>query len=105
MRYSGLNLAGALEVLANQCATSGELIGEADCLWGLAGIARKQSRNEEARSLYEQARDRHVRAGGLSGEADCLSGLADTARMQSRNEEARSHYEQARDRHVRARVN
>ena len=102
MRYSGLNLAGALEVLANQCATSGELIGEADCLWGLAGIARMQSRNEEARSLYEQARDRYVRAGGLSGEADCLLGLADTARMQSCNEEARSLYEQARDRHVRA---
>jgi tetratricopeptide (TPR) repeat protein len=102
MRYGALSAAGELEILARQCVSSGDWRGEAGCLSGLADIARIQSRNDEARGLYEDARERYVRVGELSGEAGCLWGLAEIARMQARYDEARGLYENARERCVRA---
>jgi tetratricopeptide (TPR) repeat protein len=81
---------------------AGSLTGEANCLLGLAEIARMQGDNATARGLYEEARDLYRRAGALTGEASCLFGLAEIARMQGDNATARGLYEEARDLYRRA---
>jgi hypothetical protein len=65
-------LCHALELLNGQ--TESEL--KADCLFGLAEIARMQDENEKARGLYEDARERYQRAGNSAGVARCDRGLS-----------------------------
>ena len=60
---------------------AGWLTGEAQCLWGLAAIARMQDEREKARGLYEDARELYKRAGNARGVARCTL-MVDACRNQ-----------------------
>jgi hypothetical protein len=99
MRYIGGGPTAALEALAHRCAASGHAEGEAQCLRGLAEIALIQSRHDEARGLYEEARERYVRTRTLSGEAYCLVSLAQIAEATGEHDVACTLYAEAEARY------
>jgi hypothetical protein len=59
---------------------AGWVTGEAECLCGLAEIARLKDEDEDARELFLDARVLYERAGHSAGVAKCDAGLRDVSK-------------------------
>jgi len=85
----------ALRALRAACAAAGAVLGEANCVFSLAGIALARSEHEAARAGYAEALPLYRRVGAVLGEANCIEGLADIALARSEHKAARAGYEAA----------
>ncbi len=57
----------------------GDILGEANCISGLGGVAARRSDHEASRSRYEEALPLYRRVGDILGEANCIKSLGDIA--------------------------
>ena len=68
---------------------------QANCLRSLGDLAFRESDNEQARQLFQQAIPLYDQIGSLLGKANCLRSLGDLAFRESDNEQARQLFQQA----------
>ena len=74
---------------------SGDVLGEADCIYVLGEVALRQWQTEEARTRYEEALLLFRQTGNVLGEANCIKSLGSIALECSQHEEARARFEEA----------
>jgi tetratricopeptide (TPR) repeat protein len=77
------------------CRASGNRLGEATCIEGLADIALDRSDHDAARSGYAAALPLYRAIGAHLGQANCIKGLADIAGARSDHNAARAGYKAA----------
>ena len=68
---------------------------QANCLRSLGKIAFRESDNDAARQLFQQAMPLYDKIGSLLGQANCLRSLGDIAFIESDNDAARQLFQQA----------
>jgi tetratricopeptide (TPR) repeat protein len=74
---------------------AGNLLGEANCIKGLADTTLHRSDQDTAHAHYQKALTLYRQAGNLLGEASCLRGLGDIALERSDQNTARTYYQEA----------
>jgi tetratricopeptide (TPR) repeat protein len=94
-RVTGLASCASLLTVAARFHDAGDLLAEANCLFGLGLIAGDRSDHDGARKRYEAALPLYRKVGDLSGEANCIFFLGQIALDRSDHEGARQRYEPA----------
>ena len=92
---TGLASCASLLTVAARFHDAGDLLAEANCLFGLGLIAGDRSDHDGARKRYEAALPLYRKVGDLSGEANCIFFLGQIALDRSDHEGARQRYEAA----------
>lgn len=82
LRFTGAASPAPLHMLAAVCRTTGDRLGEANCVKRIADVALRRSDHATAQKSYEIAMPLYQSVGdvvGIVGEANCIKGLGDLA--------------------------
>jgi len=94
-RFTGLASCASLPAVAQRFHNVGDLLAEANCIFGLGLIALARSDYDGARRRYETALPLFLEVGSVRGAANCISKLGDAAYARSDHKGARQRYEEA----------
>jgi tetratricopeptide (TPR) repeat protein len=94
-RHTGLASCASLAATAKRFHESGELLGEASCMFCVGYIALARSDHDGAREQFAAAAALYRKASAALGEANCIKCLGDIAHRRSDHGRARQHYEAA----------
>lgn len=94
-RFAGLASVASLPGAAARFKSSGDLLGEANCVYSLGHIALGHTDQEAARDHFRSARSLYRRIGYVPGEADCIWGLGSLAALRSDHNQACQQFEAA----------
>ncbi len=96
MRFAGIGSVSTIE----QAVRSGVLEGAPERVArmkeSLTDLFLSRSNHEDARRLYDEAREMYRQVGDILGEANCIQSLGDIALRRSDDEGARRLFDQAR---------
>ncbi|SON56436.1 Regulatory protein AfsR [Hartmannibacter diazotrophicus] len=87
--------APVLNDLAKACNADGDLLGEANCIFGLGNVALARSDHNGAQKAFEDALPLYRKVGDLLGEANCIHSLGNIALLHSDHDGAQKAYENA----------
>lgn len=93
--FTGLGSLHALPAALKSLHEAGDVLGEANCIFGLGKIAQGRSDHIEAKARFEAALTLYHQKKNLLGEANCIKSLGDVALAQSMHAEAQARFKVA----------